>query len=231
MQTKMTEAIKASIPEKDGDGNDYSAGEYLAIVDVQHSHHTKTYASTTIGNLVSMKYTGGGVRDHILKMSNMNGKLAETGMVLPAEFFVHLVFKSLPQEFSAFEVNYNTILDKWDIHKLIAMCVQEEDRLKDQNGGSVNYVNHSKKQVQKKNFPNKNYTPKNQWESGPSNAPNKPHGKGPAQDDQSHKPPVQQEVAPNQCLWCKKTGHWKKECPKWMKHMWSKGENIITFPR
>jgi hypothetical protein len=155
MQTKMTEAIKASIPEKDGDGNDYSAGEYLAIVDVQHSHHTKTYASTTIGNLVSMKYTGGGVRDHILKMSNMNGKLAETGMVLPAEFFVHLVFKSLPQEFSAFEVNYNTILDKWDIHKLIAMCVQEEDRLKDQNGGSVNYVNHSKKQVQKKNFPNR----------------------------------------------------------------------------
>jgi hypothetical protein len=52
MQTKMTEAIKASIPEKDGDGNDYTAGEYLAIVDVQHSHHTKTYASTTIGNLV-----------------------------------------------------------------------------------------------------------------------------------------------------------------------------------
>jgi hypothetical protein len=45
-----------------------------------------------------MKYTGGGVRDHILKMSNMNGKLAEMGMVLPAEFFIHLVFKSLPQE-------------------------------------------------------------------------------------------------------------------------------------
>jgi hypothetical protein len=157
-----------------------------------------------------MNYTGGGVRDHILKMSNMNGKLAEMGMVLPVEFFVHLVFKSLPQEFSTFEVNYNTIPDKWDIHKLIAMCVQEEDRLKAQNGGSVNYVNHSKKQVQKKNFPSKNYTPKNQWESGPSNAPNKPHGKGPAQDDQSHKPPVQQEVAPNQCLWCKKTRHWKK---------------------
>jgi hypothetical protein len=147
MQTKMTEAIKASIPDTDGYGNDYTAGEYLAIVDVQHSHHTKTYASTTISNLVSMKYTGGGVRDHIIKMSNMNGKVVEMGMVLPAEFFVHLVFKSLPQEFSAFEVNCNTIPDKWDIHKLIARCVQEEDRLKAQNGGSVNYVNHSKKQV------------------------------------------------------------------------------------
>jgi hypothetical protein len=39
-----------------------------------------------------MKYTGGGVRDHILKMSNMNGKLAEMGMVLPAEFFYSLGF-------------------------------------------------------------------------------------------------------------------------------------------
>jgi hypothetical protein len=75
MQTKMTEAIKASIPEKDVDGNDYTAGEYLAIMDVQHSHHTKTYASTTIGNLISMKYTRGGTRDHILMMSNMNGNL------------------------------------------------------------------------------------------------------------------------------------------------------------
>jgi hypothetical protein len=52
-----------------------------------------------------MKYTGGGIRDHILKMSNMNGKLAEMGMVLPTEFFIHFIFKSLPPEFSAFEVN------------------------------------------------------------------------------------------------------------------------------
>jgi hypothetical protein len=42
-----------------------------------------------------MKYTGGGIRDHILKMSNRNGKLAEMGMVLPTEFVIHLIFKSL----------------------------------------------------------------------------------------------------------------------------------------
>jgi hypothetical protein len=75
MQTKMNEAFKVSFPEKDVDGNDYTAGEYLAIVDVQHSHHTQTYASTTIGNLISLKYTRGGTRDHILMMSNMNGNL------------------------------------------------------------------------------------------------------------------------------------------------------------
>jgi hypothetical protein len=55
----MTEAIKASISKKDKDGKLLTASEYLEIVDKQHPHHTKTYASTTIGSLVAMKYTGG----------------------------------------------------------------------------------------------------------------------------------------------------------------------------
>jgi hypothetical protein len=182
----MTEAIKASIPEKDKDGKLLTASKYLEIVDKQHSHHTKTYAITTIGGLVAMKYTGGGIRDHILKMSNMNGKLADMGMVRPTEFVIHLIFKSPPPEFSAFEVNYNTIPDKWDVHKLIVMSIQEEERLKAQNGGLVNYVNHGKKPP-KRSFPSKNYQPKNQAESGPSNASShgqmKPHGKAPVQND------------------------------------------------
>jgi hypothetical protein len=61
IQTKMTEEIKVSIPEKDKDGKLLTTSEYLEIVDKQHSHHTKTYASTTIGSLVAMKYTGGGI--------------------------------------------------------------------------------------------------------------------------------------------------------------------------
>ena len=176
MQTKMSEAIRASIPEKNADGVEYTAAEYLAIVDSQHTRHSKTYASTIISNLVTMKYNGGGIRDHILKMSNMNGKLAEMDMVLPDEFVVHLVFKSLPPEFSTFAINYNSMTEKWDMHKLIAMCVQEEERLKAQNGGLVNYLQQNK---QKRSFPTKNFKAKNQWESGPSNAQGKPHGKAP----------------------------------------------------
>jgi hypothetical protein len=136
-----------------------------------------------------------------------------------------LIFKSLPPEFSAFEVNYNNIPDKWDVHKLIAMSVQEDERLKAQNGGLVKYVNHGKK-PHKRSFPSKNYQPKNQAESGPSNAPShgqmKPHGKAPMQNDQPQKPqraPQQTEFAPNQCHWCKQTGHRKKQCPKWLHHM------------
>ena len=106
--------------------------------------------------------------------------------------------------------------EKWDMHKLIAMCVQEEERLKAQNGGLVNYLQQNK---QKRSFPNKNFKAKNQWESGPSNAQDKPHGKAPILHDQSQSQ-EKKEVGKDTCLWCKKSGHWQKHCPGWLKHMW-----------
>ncbi|KAL6594621.1 hypothetical protein ACP70R_048359 [Stipagrostis hirtigluma subsp. patula] len=51
------------------------------------------------------------------------------------------LFKQL---FEAFVVNYNMQPERWDIEKTIAMCVQEEERLKATNGGSLNYVNKKK---------------------------------------------------------------------------------------
>ena len=37
---------------------------------------------------------------------------------------------SLPSQFGPFKINYNTQKDKWKMSELIAMCVQEEERLK-----------------------------------------------------------------------------------------------------
>jgi hypothetical protein len=125
MQTKMSEVIRASIREKKSDGVEHTAAEFLAIVEKEHDTHSKTYASTLINKLTSLQYTGGGVNDHILSMSNMNGKLTSMDMGLPEQFLLHLVFKSLPPEFSTFEVNYNSLTKKWDLHKLVSMCVQE----------------------------------------------------------------------------------------------------------
>jgi hypothetical protein len=172
-----------------------------------------------------MKYIGG-LKDHILSMSNMNAKLTIMDMGLPEQFLVHLVFKSLPPEFSTFEVNYNSLTEKWYLHKLAAMCVQEEERLKQQNGAFVNYLQDNEERT----FGNKGYKAKNQHEGGPSNATRKSQGKAPIQQFQHQPQPVKKSaVAPNQCLWCKETGNWQKDCPKWMKHMLTKGEDIITF--
>jgi hypothetical protein len=36
--------------------------------------------------------------------------------------------------------------DKWDIEKLIDMCMQEEERLKSSHGDSINHVKDNKKE-------------------------------------------------------------------------------------
>jgi hypothetical protein len=67
------------------------------------------HTSTINKRLVMEKYSfGSGVREHILKMSNMSSKLKPMDMGLKDEFIVHLVMSSLPKEFEAFKINYNS---------------------------------------------------------------------------------------------------------------------------
>jgi hypothetical protein len=65
---------------------------------------------------------------------------------------IYLIFNSLPKEFKTFEVNYNSMNDKWALEKFIAMCVQEKERIKRNNGG-VDSVNMAKHNQKRKNFP------------------------------------------------------------------------------
>ena len=103
-----------------------TATEYLKKVESQFTGSSKAYASTLIKKLVNKKYCGGGIREHISKISNTTSKLKPIDLGLKDEFLIHLVFASLPKEYETFVVNYNLQPDKWDIEKLIAMCVQEE---------------------------------------------------------------------------------------------------------
>ena len=66
-------------------------------------------------------------------------------MELPIEFIIHLIFASLPNQFETFAVNYNAQPEKWGIEKMMAICVQEEERLKGQSGDSVNYLSPTNK--------------------------------------------------------------------------------------
>jgi len=129
-----------------------TTAEYLQKIKSQFTGSPKTYAATLAEQLITKKYTGGGIRDHILEMSHMANKLATMDMPLPDLFLVQLVFKSLPKEFATFHVNYNTFPENWDIEKLIAMCAQEEARLENANGGGelVFQVQHQKKKNSKR---------------------------------------------------------------------------------
>jgi hypothetical protein len=96
--------------------------EYLKKVASQFIGSSKTHASTIIKRLATEKYSfNSGVREHILKMSNMASNLKPMDVELKDEFIVHLIMSSLSKEFDAFEINYNSQPESWGIEKLITM--------------------------------------------------------------------------------------------------------------
>ena len=134
--------IVGSIPECD------TITEYLDRIKSQFTGSLKTYAVQLIKQLVIERYSeNSGIREHILRMSNLASKLKPMDLALKKEFLIHLIFASLPKEFDTFVVNYNIQPKKWDMKRLMAMCVQEKERMKAANGGSINYVKDNKKKI------------------------------------------------------------------------------------
>jgi hypothetical protein len=97
--------------------------EYLEKVESQFNGSSKAYVSTLIKRLTIEKYSRGGVRDHILRMSNMVARLKPLDLAIKDEFLIFLIFNSLSKEFETFEVNYNSMNEKWTLEKIIVMCV------------------------------------------------------------------------------------------------------------
>lgn len=108
--------------------------------------------------------------------------------------------------FSQFQVNYNTIKDKWNFTELKAMLIQEEGRLKKLKGQVANLVG-LKGASSSKGTPNRN---------------NKKKGKTFVKGPESQ---INKEM---RCFLCKKTGHSKKYCPK-RKEWFDKKDKHYSF--
>jgi hypothetical protein len=204
IKERISEGIRGTISECE------TAMEYLEKVESQFTGSSKAYASSLIKRLVYEKYTGGGVRDHILRMSNVAVRLEPLDLAIKDGFLIYLIFNSLSKEFKTFEVNYNSMNDKWTLKKFIAMCVQEEERIKRNNGG-VDSVSMAKHHQKRKNFPPKPYAPKKEDK-----------GKAVSMNSNPH-------VDKDQCMWCKKRGHYQKNCIEFLKHLNKQGEDHVTF--
>jgi hypothetical protein len=96
----IEEQIRSSIPEC------ATAIEYLEKIKSQFTGSTKATTSSLIKKLVNEKYTGGSIREHILKINTMASKLKEMNLK-EEDFMIHLIFASLPKEYDTFIVNYN----------------------------------------------------------------------------------------------------------------------------
>ena len=78
-----------------------------------------------------MKFDGSrSMQEHTIEISNIAVRLKTLGMTMDDSFLVQFILNSLPSEHGAFQINYNTIKDKWDVNELIRKLIQEENRLK-----------------------------------------------------------------------------------------------------
>jgi len=81
--------------------------------------------------LTTMKFDSScTMHEHVIEMTNIVAKLKSLGMTVDEGFLVQFILNSLPYEYGSFQMNYNTMKDKWNVHELHNMLVQEVTRLK-----------------------------------------------------------------------------------------------------
>ena len=103
----------------------------------------KSFAGTLMSVLTTMKFDGSRtMHEHVIEMTNIATRLKILGMVVNENFLVRFILNSLPPEYGPFQMSYNTMKHKWNVHELHNMLVQEEMRLKNKGSHSVHYVSH-----------------------------------------------------------------------------------------
>nr|XP_027120456.1 uncharacterized protein LOC113737422 [Coffea arabica] len=118
-----------------------TAKEFLQDIEKRFVKNEKAEISTLLTRLVSMKYSGkGNIREYIMEMSHLASKLNALKLNLSEELLVHLILISLPTQFSQFKVSYNCQNETWSLNELISHCVEEEERLKQEQTESAHLV-------------------------------------------------------------------------------------------
>ena len=145
-----------------------------------------------------------------MEMSNLVTRLKALKLELSEDILVHLVLISLPTQFSPFKINYNTQKEKWTLDELIAQCVQDENRLKQEKIESAHLASTSQEHGtnMKRKMDNK--------------------GKQTVYSGTSEQKVQKKQNKKITCLFCKKVGHMKKACTKYAAWREKKG-TLLNF--
>ena len=72
-----------------------------------------------MGTLTAMKFDGlCTINEHVIKMTNIVTKLKSMGMEVNENFFVQFIINSLPSQYTPYQMGYNTMKNKWNVHEL-----------------------------------------------------------------------------------------------------------------
>ncbi|KAH0774411.1 hypothetical protein KY290_011548 [Solanum tuberosum] len=155
----------------------------------------KSLAGTLMGTLTNMKFDGSHtMHEHVIEMTNVAARLKSLGMEVEQNFLIQFIINSLPSEYGPFQMNYNTMKDKCNMHELQGMLVQEEIRLKNQGTHSINFVSHQGAEKKRKKHVKEKQRQHNVNESS----------------SQVRK----KEYKNDKCSFCGKSGHFQKDCLK-----------------
>ena len=117
--------IKKTLPKTD------NAEEFMGLVGERSQTADKSFVGTLMSTLTTIKFDGSRtMHEHVIEMTNIATRLKILGMVVNENFLVRFILNSLSFEYGPFQISYNTMKDKWNVHELHSMLVQEETRLK-----------------------------------------------------------------------------------------------------
>ena len=112
MRMTIANNIKTTLPKTD------NAKEFLSNVEDCFKTADKSLAGTLMAKLTTLQFDGKrGIQKHAIEMTNLAAQLKTPGMNVDEFFLVQFILNSLPPQFGPFQINYNTMKDKWNVNQ------------------------------------------------------------------------------------------------------------------